>query len=92
MIAAIARSFDNSPYEIVEEDSDSLLLARGNYLVHICKVGPNDLDVWYEGPYGDSDVLLTNPNGLDSALDDLYDESWADCGLVDNVSDDGGWI
>lgn len=81
MIAAIAKSFRNSSYSISFEDEDGLILDRGNYLVRINKVGDHDLDVWFEGPYGDTDVVLTSPTGLDIVMGELYDENYAQLGL-----------
>lgn len=91
MIAQIARSFANSPFSARHVDEDSLVLERANYFVCITKVGDNELDVWIEGPYGDSDVVLTNPNGLDIVINDLYDENYAQLGLS-NYRDESEWV
>ena len=81
MIDQIARGFLNSPYFVFYGDEDGLILERGNYFVRINKVGDYDLDVWIEGPYGDSDVVLTSPSGLDIVITELFDDNWVTLGL-----------
>lgn len=81
MIDQVARSFLNSSYSVCEEDDLSLLLARGNYSVRIVQVGDYALDVWIEGPNGDSDVILTSPGGLGLVIDELFEDNYADLGL-----------
>jgi hypothetical protein len=66
---------------VCEEDELSLLLERGNYCVRIVQVGNYALDVWIEGPNGDSDVILTSPGGLGLVIDELFEDNYAELGL-----------